>query len=297
MHKESVDHHFNPCFWTAHWNFSYLEAVRQQRKTSGRARQQKVCVWKLKPDKIIFSKTEDCFYEKNANNTIIFHDQIAALINNFSSGNNLQTHGIDENSTVASFNIENLFSTIEGLYQNTLIETIRTGQINDLATKTMLSFFIFSQSIRNPSAWNYLKGSFLNNKNNTDDDGNIFNMFVKFRKALEDRERIMSFIIPFLSVKWVLFKVNRYTFPLSDHPLLFLKEKLILPLAPDLLLEIYLNEPVDVASAPCTYRYRLGYTRYNQYKRATIAHAKDEMVFGQDKFFFKNRINYLVGLY
>jgi hypothetical protein len=138
----SKDHHFNPCFWTANWNFDVLRALRSGVPLPGRSRDKIVHCWKLAPDKIVPLKTENCFVSKNANNVTVFHDQALEMIRRLAPEKKVVTNGVDEQSTGLVYSIENLFTDMEDLYRPILLEVISTGRIDDLKTKTMLCFFL-----------------------------------------------------------------------------------------------------------------------------------------------------------
>ena len=219
------------------------------------------------------------------------------MIQQLAPGKKIITNGVDEQSTGAIYSVENLFTDIEELYQPVLLEVIRTGKIDDLKVKTMLCFFLFTQSLRNPSTWNYLKTSYANADPNEDKDMAILKMFIEFHRSLETHNQVMDAIMPFLSVKWVLNQTDRFLFPLSDNPLLMTAGKILIPLAPHLLLEILTDQSISAdftstKAVPCLHHGYLSYAQYRQFRYATRLSAENEMIFGSEHFFSKNFFDY-----
>ncbi len=288
----SKDHHFNSCFWTANWNFDVLRALRSGVPLPGRSRDKIVYCWKLAPNKIVPLKTENCFVSKNANNVTVFHDQALEMIRQLAAEKKVVTNDVDEQSTGLVYSIENLFTDMEDLYRPTLLEVIRTGRIDDRKTKTMLCFFLFTQSLRNPTTWDYLKTSYTNADENEDEGMGVLKMFVDVHRSMETHEQVMNAIMPFLSVKWLLYKTDRFLFPLSDHALLMTAGKMIIPLAPDMLLEVLTKEPNSVDAPPCLYQLKLSYGKYRLFRQVTRMSAENELVFGAGRFFYRSFFDY-----
>jgi hypothetical protein len=288
----SKDHHFNPCFWTANWTFDVLNALRSGVPLPGRSRDKVVYCWKLVPDKVLPLKTESVFVSKNANNVTVFHHQALQMIQQLAPGKTIIANGVDEQSTGAIYSVENLFTDIEELYQRVLLEVIKTGKIDDLRTKTMLCFFLFTQSLRNPSTWKYLKTSYANADPNEDDGMTILKMFIEFHRSLETHNQVMDAIMPFLSVKWVLYQTDRFLFPLSDHSLLMTAGRIMIPLAPDLLLEILTDQTISAEAVPCMHHRNLSYAQYRQFRYLSRLSSENEMIFGSERFFTNNWFDY-----
>jgi hypothetical protein len=194
-------------------------------------------------------------------------------------------NGVDEQSTGLVYSIENLFSDMEDLYRPILLEVIRTGRIDDLKTKTMLCFFLFTQSLRNPTTWDYLKTSYINSDENEDEGMGVVKMFVDVHRSMETHEQVMNAIMPFLSVKWIIYKTDRFLFPLCDHALLMTTGKMMIPLAPDLLLEVLTKEPNSVDAPPCIYQQKISYGKYRLFRQVTRLSAENELIFGASRFY------------
>jgi hypothetical protein len=284
MSNEPKDHHYNPCFWTAYWNFSYLKKLREGSQKKEKARDQLVHVWKKNPDKILTDKVANCFSLERAYSTTVYHDQVLTFLKKIWGEKPVRSIGLDDESDAASVNIENMFTEMENLYRPYLIETIRTGRVADLKCKTMLSFFIFTQSIRNPSTWRYLKERFSAEQTQGQGFGEL-NFFIQLWKVLEERERLFEAISPFLASRWVIYKTRRVLLPLSDHPLVITSKKVIMPLAPDMLLHIDIGHPLAPNDTFCYYRSSLHYRDYKVFKNLTIAQTNNEMIFGAKHFF------------
>ena len=56
--------HYNPCFWTAHWNPDYFDAARRKLPGS-KARDQRVFVLSVKANKLYTQTVGNVHYDKN----------------------------------------------------------------------------------------------------------------------------------------------------------------------------------------------------------------------------------------
>jgi hypothetical protein len=120
----------------------------------------------------------------------------------------------------------------------------------------------------------------------------VLKMFVDVHRSMETHEQVMNAIMPFLSVKWKLYKTDSFLFPLSDHALLMTAGKMMIPLAPDLLLEVLTKEPNSVDAPPCLYQHKLSYGKYRLFRQVTRLSAENELVFGAGRFFYRSFFEY-----
>src|SRR4029077_8517691 len=56
--------HYNPCFWTAHWNAEFLKAALKGQRDPARARNQQGCCLNVKSNKIYRTSVENVHYDK-----------------------------------------------------------------------------------------------------------------------------------------------------------------------------------------------------------------------------------------
>lgn len=56
--------HYNPCFWTAHWNPDFLKATLKGNAINGSPRDQKVYALNVKSNKIRGTSVADVHYDK-----------------------------------------------------------------------------------------------------------------------------------------------------------------------------------------------------------------------------------------
>ncbi len=64
--KPTIENHYNPCYWTAYWNFEYLDAKRKAENISKKPRDYPVFCLNIKANKILFDKTKNIFVDKKA---------------------------------------------------------------------------------------------------------------------------------------------------------------------------------------------------------------------------------------
>ena len=58
-------HHYNPCFWTAHWNPQFLEGALKGERDLARARNQQVFALNVKSNKVYRTSVENVHYDKS----------------------------------------------------------------------------------------------------------------------------------------------------------------------------------------------------------------------------------------
>src|SRR5437870_3956313 len=61
----TTKNHYNPCFWTAHWNPVYMECALRGKRNQESARNQRVFVLNVKSNKIYRVSVENLHYDKN----------------------------------------------------------------------------------------------------------------------------------------------------------------------------------------------------------------------------------------
>src|SRR5262245_40302338 len=61
----TTKNHYNPCFWTAHWNRDYLARVLRGERGTCDVRSQQVFVLNVKADRIYKHAVENVHYDKN----------------------------------------------------------------------------------------------------------------------------------------------------------------------------------------------------------------------------------------
>lgn len=267
--------HYNPCFWSAYWNFDYYKA-----KSNGinlKAREQKVFTLNLNSNKIIVQKTEQIFFEKNAGLADLTKEEVLSYCKRvkLDEYDNMKNY-FDNNPEDTVLDFENHFTGFENLYSTELENTILSASIPDISMKTILSFFIITQLLRNHNTLNH---TFLEYKNQNKAK---FEVFLDLKNTFSDRNQLLNLIAPFFSSKWTLYKIRNYELPLSDSPLLIRPFHIMIALAPDLLLEIDLKTKVKPADI-CEYQEYIPFDKYKEFYKRTIENSTREIIFGDEE--------------
>lgn len=267
--------HYNPCFWTAFWNFDYLQNKRKGSLSNDKPRDQKIFSLNLKSNKILSLKTRNVFVEKGAGLAVIKKEDALSFYKR------MHPQKLEElkeyyktNPSELILDFENHFTGFENLYKEPLERAIINGTINCIEDKVFLSFFIMIQVIRNH---NHLKGmEFLFESIGQ----KKFEMFYNLKHTLSDTNELMKLIEPFFVSKWVVYKTSDFKFPLSDNPVLIRPLHILIPLGPDLLLEIDLKKKVSVSNF-CTAKHGIPFWTYLKFRKRTIENSSREIIFGE----------------
>ncbi|MBI2279198.1 MAG: DUF4238 domain-containing protein [Bacteroidetes bacterium] len=271
----TINNHYNPCFWTAFWNTSYLNQKRANKKPNKKPREQEIYSLNLKSGKLLPSKTQNVFYQKKANLASINQKEGLDYCKRTSTEmyDNIKSYYEEHPESSYFIDFENHFTAYENLYKDHLENVITKQKIETIEEKTILSFFILIQIIRNHNHLKMAKNYFsINNQA-------YFEVLLDMRHTLSNSDRLMNLISPFVSSAWKLYKVNNEKFPLSDNPVLIRPFHILLPLAPDLLLEINLKRKVP-DNKICSLRKGISFFLYKEFKKRTIKNSSIEIVFG-----------------
>jgi hypothetical protein len=269
--------HYNPCFWTAYWNYEYYSQKLKNIEIKQKAREQKVVTLNLKSDIIIIQKTGQIFFEKNAGIADLFKDNILRFCQrSFPQKYDNLVQYFDKEPDNAIIDFENHFTEYENLYKSELEKTIITASIPNISVKTSLSFFLLTQLIRNHYSFNQIISLYESQVKSK------FEFFIDIHNNFSNRDQLLKLLWPFLSSKWVLYKTSSYKFPLSDNPLLIRPFHIMIALAPDLMLEIDLKEKFGIEMI-CEYKDRISFHKYEEFKKRTIENSSKEIIFGNEQ--------------
>ncbi len=273
--------HYNPCFWTAFWNNEYLEGKRKGFNNLTKPRDVQICSLNLKSNKIILQKTENVFFDKGAGLADLTKENALdycqrALPEQYDE---LKKY-YDKNPEDLYLDFENHFTGMENCVNPSLEKVIINRKIEDIKDKTFISFFIFFQIIRNHNELNFAT-HFFQTRNLAK-----FEMFLEMKHAFSDQKMLLKLIFPFLSSKWILYKLKENKLPLSDNPTLIRPFQIFLPLAPDLLLEIDLKKKVNEKNI-CVTQKGITYFQYKELKKRTIENSSREIVSGDSGILLK----------
>ena len=272
--EPTTKNHFNPCYWTACWNFEYLKAKRNGDNISKKPREYLVYCLKIKAQKILIDKTKNIFIDKNAG---------IAKIRNEKEYKELQQKSIndiefefEEDNLILDF--ENHFTEFENLTKDSIEKTIITKEIATIEDKALIAFFLLIQSFRNHKNLAEFTATFL------EEGKSKLELFMNLKESVTNRDKLASILFPIVFCEWKLHKAEKAIFPLSDNCLLQEKNHLFFPLCPDILIEINLEKKTEKI---CSYSEKISKWKYWKFKNRTIKSAPKEMIFGNDNILIK----------
>ena len=225
--------HYNPCFWTAYWNFEYLREKRINPSIRQNVREIKVDTLNLKSNKLLICKTENIFYQKKAGIAVLSEEGINKSFERMFPNENIKND--DENLNNSIIDFENHFTMLEETYKTSLEKIILTEQKLDLNDRVNLSTFVAFQLFRNPNFLDEMTATFKKN------DMEKFELFMTFKSIISKSESLIKFIGPYLFSEWKIYRLSKNILPLSDNPIMIRKRNLMVAIAPNILLEMNLK--------------------------------------------------------
>ena len=272
--EPTIKNHFNPCYWTAYWNFKYLNFKRNGDDISKNPRDHTVFCLNIQAKKILIDKTKNIFIDKNAGIASIenekeFIELRKKSINNFD-------FEFEEENLILDF--ENHFTEFENLTKSSIEKTIISKEIDSIEDKALIAFFIFMQYFRNHKNLTELTTNFLK------EGKSKLQLFLNLKDSVTDKEKLASILFPIVFCKWKIYKTDKAIFPLTDNCVLLRKNHLFFPLCPDILIEINLNKKTEEI---CSYSTKISKWKYWKFKNRTIKYLPREIIFGNEKILTK----------
>ena len=236
--------HYNPCLWTAYWNYNYYHNIDYRKSTSPRI--QRIKSLNLKADKIICTTTEKVFFEKRM--------------------------GLAEVSENKVIDFEDFFTSSENLVKKTLFEVIQKNGIDTLEEKTNISSFISDLRIRHYENFNGLVKKYSKKGKQK------IKLFAELISDYSSTDFHNSQIIPLLSSEWIIYKSKDFKFPLGDNPVLVNNKNILIALSPKMLLQINYKKKV-LPNVKCKVRYKMNYFKFKEFMHRTINSTNREIIF------------------
>jgi len=264
--------HYNPCFWTAHWNSAFHTASLLDPTPPGlSAREQMVYALNVKSGKLLHRKVEDVHFDKRPPVEITREAAEAFCLK-------YHPDKYDEfKAREADYPVyiepEQLFTIMESLPPYpALIDVIRQGRIASAEEKCWLASFVALHFLRCHAImssileWHSTLGI------------QPFESYVTLKWELSDPDRLAQRIVPVLFQRWILYSLNEDTFPLTDSPILICPAAILVALSPRMLLEIQTN--VRGKDDECHVRRSISHSRLAYFRRRTIGNTFREIIFG-----------------
>ena len=268
--KPTIENHFNPCFWTAYWNFNYLDAKRKGKKISKPPREQIVYNLNIKANKILLDKTKNLFIQKRAGIAEIKNDKEYQRLKE-NAPNQIELP-FEADDLILDF--ENHFTEFENVSKGAIEKTIVSKKIETIEDKTFIAFFILMQSFRNHrNLDNFISDNVKEGRSKLD-------LFIELKNSLTNRDKLASILIPIVYCKWKIYSTNKPIFPLTDHSVLNKNDNIFFPISPDLLIEVKLGKKTEEI---CSYSNKISKWKYLRFKNRSILFGTREIIFGNDE--------------
>ncbi|XLS29624.1 hypothetical protein ACJD0Z_02110 [Flavobacteriaceae bacterium M23B6Z8] len=236
--------HYNPCFWTAYWNYQYYHNEEYRRKNSPRI--QKIYSLNIKADNIFPTITEKVFYEKRM--------------------------GLAEIKDDVILDFENFFTIQENSAKSVLIKVIKQNNIESLEEKTWIASFIYDLMIRHYENFNSLVDKYISNGKNKID------FLIDLNNDYSSTEFHKSQIIPLIASEWSIYLSKEFKFPLGDNPILINNKNILLAISPKMLLKINYKKHVTPEKI-CEIKHKMSCYTYRNFVYRTITSSNREIIF------------------
>jgi hypothetical protein len=278
--------HYNPCFWIAYWNSTYLNKSRCGNSQGLVAREQQVYVLNVKKNEILIQKTKKVFFQKKAGLAVITREgALDFCLRMYPSEYKDLKKYYDENKDTVILDFENHFTEIERLCRNELKSVIHTASIDNINSKTFISFFVYTQIFRNHNTLKNIENIYSNNGMPK------FEVFMDFKNIISSPELLMATLSPFVNSEWIIYKSKEHLFPISDSCVLLNNENLLVPLSPDLLLRINYHNLISAEAQSCITKNIISDSLISEFTDRTIQNSNREIVFSDSSLLKKWQSN------
>jgi hypothetical protein len=271
----TTKNHYNPCFWTAHWNSDYLaQALRGQRSTLD-ARSQRVFVLNVKADKIYQQAVENVHYDKSFGLAEITPEDAKGFC---------QRHFPDEYEQFCKemdaqggghyiLDFENILTGLEQTpAYDMLLRVIGKGRIDSVKEKAFLASFALVQHLRSHAMMNSLVefgGAAGRPK---------FEDLWMLKHFLSNTNSMFGLVLALTSGRWQFYRLEKDTFPLNDTPVLIQQHSAMVAISPRLLLEIDRTD-LSREDSWISSNY-IPKEKLEEFRRRTIGNTFREIIFG-----------------
>jgi hypothetical protein len=267
--------HYNPCFWTAHWNPQYLDAALKGDANRGEARRQRVFALNVKSGKIIHSAVENVHYDKGLGIAEITPETAKDFCKrNFPDEHQQFCEDIKAYPGTYYLDFESILGGLEQTEAyTTLIKVIRKRRVDNPLEKAFLAGFILVHQIRSHAILNSML-QFHEQQLRLPK----FEYFLWLKHFLSNTEQCYEHVMLFAPGQWTFYNLYVDTFPLNDSPILVRPESIMVALSPRMLLEIDRTRQTD----ECQYTFSnyISEDKLEEFRRRTINNTFREIIFG-----------------
>lgn len=265
--------HYNPCFWTAHWNPDYFRCTTGGWQP-GKPRKQRVCALNVKSGDIREDSVENVHFQKGLGLAEITREAAEDFVHRHYPGTYEEFLQLNKQAPYPiEIDFEGFFTGIERLLPyRVLKDVVRRGSIQSAEEKTALACFIVFQNMRCHSIMNAMI------EWHTGLEHHKFEHFMTLKWLIADKQAMFRLVLPLVTCRWTLFNMAADTFPLCDSPVLVQPHSIMIALSPRLLLEIQQN--VLESEYQWQVCRTIEHSKLDEFRRRTIGNTFREIIFG-----------------
>ena len=273
--KLTKRNHYNPCFWTAHWNPEYYRRAVGGDVGNCKARDQKVFALNVKSGSIHYGKVDNVHYDKNLGVAEISREDANAFCRrHFPDKYEDFCRQNREADYPVCIDGEQLLNLMESLPSyDVLLRVIRRRRLDSPEDKCFLASFVFLQHVRSHAIMNSMV------EWHREIGLPKFEHFVTLKWMLEDRDLLMEAIGPLVLCRWTFYATRESLFPLCDSPVLMQPNSVMVALSPNLLLEIAPKIPDNEYQWRTKTRMKRG--KLAEFRKRTIGNTFREIIFSE----------------
>ncbi|WP_458626470.1 hypothetical protein [Winogradskyella sp. PC D3.3] len=273
----TINTHYNPCFWTAYWNFDYLKRKRINPELKENVRKKELFVLNLKSDKIYTDVTKNVFYKKKLGlATITKEGALGFTKRSFPEELKSIEERYEKDDSEMTIDFENYFTMMEESFKFHLEELITENKPVTDHEKAHLTFFILFQALRNPNSLDDMTNIFKTNGMEK------FELFVSIRNKISTPIGLAELTAPFSVPTWNIYKLDKNIFPLGDNPILAKNGHLMVAISPNIMLELDMKEKCKKVN-PVFIKTRIPYFKKKEFIKRTILNSSKKIIFGEEK--------------
>jgi len=270
--KITKRNHYNPCFWTAHWNEDYYNRATKNLTHPLPSRDHVAYTLNVKSNRIYKSKVDNIHYDKNLGVAEISRKAAEGFVRRYHPDHYESFILANKNATYPVFiDFEEILTELENLPPyKVLLHVAQKNKIESIEEKAYLGCFIVLQQMRSHAMMNatiQFQKELQEHK---------FGHFVTLKWMLSDTKFLFSLVNPIVACRWTLFAVADNLFPLCDSPILVKPHSLMVVLSPRLLLEI--ERTIPAHEDKCRIRQTIKQPKLDEFRRRTIGNTFREII-------------------
>ena len=236
--------HYNPCFWTAHWNTDYDKCAIAG-ETTPDPRAQQVFALNVRVNNIFHRTVENVHYDKNFGIAEIMPQAAKDFCRrNFPDKYAEFCQEMTRHPETLYLDFEPILTGLEQTpAYRVLLDVIVKQRVDTADEKAFLASFVYIHCLRGHAIMNSMVQ--LASKAGIEK----FEYFLQLKHILGDTNYLFAQVLPLTTACWNLYNTETHSFPLCDSPILGVPQNILVALSPRLLLEIDLTMKASPDSA------------------------------------------------